>query len=425
MFDEVCLKQGLSDKYKLMYKYVAKQHLSPTDYFSAMRRGLIDDKEYLYLLQQLKLDEKDREIAEKVMQFFPTPSDLVTFAVREVYSPEITKKFGQFDDLPDQFLKESYKAGMNEDQARNYWAAHWELPSAQMGYEMLHRRIIDEEELKMLLRALDVMPFWRDKLVSLSYNPLTRVDVRRMYLVGTLNEKEVEDAYLDEGYSPENAKRLTDFTIKYENPDVESITRASLVDAYKKDLITKLELADYFKLLNYNEKVLNFWLESADYSKTMDRIEIYTDDISERFQMGDIDIGQARQELLGLDVPSSYVDSVLEKQVKLQAKRNKNPSLEDLKRWLSTGLIDEVYFVRKMRLLGYKEIDIELYLSEIARNTDTSKVSYMAIETYIRWVKSGVISPERFIKILNNQGVKTEKINEYLSTAGVISNANQ
>ena len=83
------------------------------------------------------------------------------------------------------------KAGLPEEQARNYWAAHWELPSAQMGYAMFQRRIIDHETLVMLLKSLDIMPFWRDKLIEMSYNPLTRVDVRRMYGLGVLSEEEV------------------------------------------------------------------------------------------------------------------------------------------------------------------------------------------------------------------------------------------
>ncbi|GAH93918.1 unnamed protein product, partial [marine sediment metagenome] len=43
---------------------------------------------------------------------------------------------------------------------------HWSLPSPSQGFEMLHRGVIDEAELNMLLRALDIMPFWREKLTK-------------------------------------------------------------------------------------------------------------------------------------------------------------------------------------------------------------------------------------------------------------------
>ena len=58
---------------------------------------------------------------------------------------------------------------------------------------MLHRGVIDTAELDMLLRAQDVMPFWRDRLTAIAYRPLTRVDVRRMYKQGVLNVIKTKD----------------------------------------------------------------------------------------------------------------------------------------------------------------------------------------------------------------------------------------
>jgi len=183
----------------------SKQLLTAGDYIHSWRRGIIDENTLDLKLQNLKIYEHDREILKKVSLFFPTPSDLVQFAVREVYTPDIVEKFGQKEDLPDKFLEEAEKAGMSKEQATNYWAAHWELPSVLQGFEMLHRRVIDRQELSQLLRAKDVMPFWRDKLTAISYNPLTRVDVRRMYSVGVLDRKEVYNSYLDIGYNEKNA----------------------------------------------------------------------------------------------------------------------------------------------------------------------------------------------------------------------------
>ena len=83
------------------------------------------------------------------------------------------------------------------------------LPSIGQGFEMLHRRVIEDADLDLLLRALDVMPFWREKLKDISYNPLTRVDVRRMHRIGVLEEEGVFNAYLDVGYNEENAQLMT------------------------------------------------------------------------------------------------------------------------------------------------------------------------------------------------------------------------
>lgn len=397
----------------------AKLHLSPYDLVSLFRRKVITKEDLVKQLEKNKIVGQDVEILLNATEYFPTPADLVRFAIREVYSTSTAEKFGQFEDLPEIYLQEAEKAGLPREQAKNYWAAHWDLPSAQMGFEMLHRGVIDEDTLSMLLKALDVMPFWREKLKQISYNPLTRVDTRRMYTVGILNEEGVYRSFLDEGYSPENAKNLTDFTLKYDNPEIESLTRASLVDSYKKDIITREQLIEYFKLLSYTDNIMEFWLNNADYEKMVDRVTIYSDDIAERYQMGDIDLNQARQELLNLNVQTSFIDAVLEKMIAKKAKRNKIPTLDDLRRWLSSRLISEEYFVRKMRGLGYKDEDIEIYLSEISNTTNTGEPIHLSVETYIRYMQKGIISPKRFTDILRESGVPEDQIAGYLTKAGV------
>jgi hypothetical protein len=123
----------------------------------------------------------------------PPVADIITMAVREAFTPEIAARFGQYQDLPPDFVQWVGKKGLSREWAERYWAAHWSLPSPQQGFEMLHRNIISKEELQLLLRALDIMPFWRDKLIQSAYEPLTRIDTRRMYQLGVLNEPQVKE----------------------------------------------------------------------------------------------------------------------------------------------------------------------------------------------------------------------------------------
>ncbi|GAH54249.1 unnamed protein product, partial [marine sediment metagenome] len=94
----------------------------------------------------------------------PPVADIITMAVREAFTPDIAKRFGQYEDYPPDFEHWTLRKGLSKEWSMRYWAAHWSLPSAQQGFEMLHRGAINPTELNMLLRALDVMPFWRDKL---------------------------------------------------------------------------------------------------------------------------------------------------------------------------------------------------------------------------------------------------------------------
>ncbi|GAH21078.1 unnamed protein product, partial [marine sediment metagenome] len=92
-------------------------------------------------------------------------------------------------------------------------------------------------ELSRLLKSLDIMPFWRDKLTEISYNPLTRVDVRRMYKLGVLDESEVKKSYLNIGYNENDAEKMTAFTKKYEGDTEKELTKSAIDKAFKNDII--------------------------------------------------------------------------------------------------------------------------------------------------------------------------------------------
>jgi len=392
----------------------SKQLLTAGDYLHSWRRGIIDENTLDLKLQNLKIYEHDREILKSVSMFFPTPADLVQFAVREVYTPDIVEKFGQKEDLPDKFLEEAAKAGMDREQATNYWAAHWELPSILQGFEMLHRRVIDQGELNQLLRAKDVMPFWRDKLTKISYNPLTRVDVRRMYSVGVLDREGVYNSYLDIGYNDKNAELMTEFTIRYENDSMQGLTRATVVSAYKDAIISREELKTYLQGFGYTDEVVDFWLENADYERTLEEVKMYKDDLIKLYKKGSISIEDIRNFLLSEDLPATYIDRVISEAITLKADRTKVPSKEDLSNWLAKGYIDENYYVEKMRLLGYTDSDIQIYLTVLAEGKDTSARKFLKLDIYLRWYASGIMSRPQLENTLEGMKMSPEDIDNII-----------
>lgn len=218
-------------------------------------RGEIDVKTHDRLLASYGLSSDNIELIKELYLLIPGASDLIRMAVREAFTPDIAQKFGQYQDLPQAFIDWGAKIGLSKDWCSRYWAAHWELPSATMGFEMLHRGVISNEELTLLLRALDVMPFWRERLIKISYNPLTRVDVRRMYQLGVINEEQVKRSYLDLGYDNQKADWLTQFTIRYYTPEdqteqdtYKSLARSVYSSAFKKRIISEDEYRQF--LLN-------------------------------------------------------------------------------------------------------------------------------------------------------------------------------
>ena len=151
---------------------------------------------------------------EEFQPAVPPTSDLIRFALREVWLPE------RRDLLLAYYPGEPYetymkKQGYHPEFARDYWAAHWYLPTIEQLNRMLYRGVISEEEWRREVRYNDYVPYAIEWLEKIIYEPWTRVDVRRMYEVRTIDEETMYREYRWGGYDDEHARGLVLWTKVY------------------------------------------------------------------------------------------------------------------------------------------------------------------------------------------------------------------
>ena len=242
----------------------------------------------------------------------PPTADLIMMAVREAFTPDVAAKFGQYEDFPKEFEKYAGMRGLSSEWAERYWAAHWNLPSPTQGFEMLHRGVIDRSELDMLLRAQDVMPFWRDKLVQIAYRPLTRVDVRRMYKLGVLDEGEVYSAYLDAGYEDKNAERMAEFTIKQTLATQMKFSSSDIVKAFVKRMILRSEAVSLLGMIDISYENAEQIIQTAEYKREWAFTEQQIRGIKNLYKKRVYDAGTAQGKLAGLNLPSDQIQILME-----------------------------------------------------------------------------------------------------------------
>jgi hypothetical protein len=256
--------------------------------------------------------------------------------------------------------------GLSEEWAERYWAAHWSLPSAQQGFAMLHRGIIEENDLTLLLKALDVMPFWRDRLVQLAFKPLTRVDVRRMYSLGVLNEAEVLDAYTDLGYSPERAGQMTEYTIQQVLNSMAKFSSRDVITAYADRKIDKGAASSLLQSLGVHSGDVAYILSTADYKKEWSYIDGRIRAIRNLYRKGQNTENDARSQLLGLALPSDEVDNLMDQWYFEKAGDGvQTLSKAETLKWFKAGMIDEVRTRQELALMDYDEERIDLYIKSV------------------------------------------------------------
>jgi len=367
---------GYAEGPRMILQAAMQKPLQPDQAIDLYLRGDINAQRLLAKLAAAGLSVEDQGLAIKLMWRIPGVSDLIRMAVREAFTPEIAEKFGQYADFPPAFAEWALKQGLTTEWAQRYWAAHWDLPSPSQGFEMLHRGAISEADLDTLLRALDVMPFWRAPLKAIAFNPLTRVDVRRMYHLGVLTDAEVIKSYKDLGYNEENAQRMLEFTRQYYGPEDEDPedtdrewTKAEVLDGYRKGILTTDQAREALQTMAYPDAKIDFYLSREDYKASNSRRQAYIDTYHSLFINGIVSAAEVSNALQTLGVSGTEIDDNLALWYLQQVQAVQRPTKAELIRWLKAGIISESEWTVEMRQYGYSDKYLEWYKADIAEAT--------------------------------------------------------
>jgi hypothetical protein len=359
---EMLRQHGYSDPNIDTMFMATKSILSPDDFKNLFLRGEID--EATLNAGYKKYGFTDQEIAHLKTLFYPIPGypDLVRMAVREAFYPDYIEEYGLLQELPGEFLEYAGKQGLSEDWAKRFWASHWELPSILQGFEMLHRNVITEEQLNSLFMATDIMPWWRDKLQAISYNPLTRVDVRRVFKMGIIDRDQVKRTYLDLGYNEEKAEWLTKFTEMQNTETDRDLTKAEILSSYSKAIIGQSECRNMLLDLGYSEEEVNILISMKEYTTVKEIKDREEKRIRKFYLAGVYTANQTINELGKLDLVGAEQESLLRLWDSEKLAKLKSPTKKELDTLFTASIIGEGIYINEMKNLGYTDKYIEWYL---------------------------------------------------------------
>lgn len=410
------LGHSQEDSELLMHNAAPK--LSPEDILKLAHLGKISPSDVPNRLRELGYNEIDAVNLGYIFQPRPGINDLIQFAVKEVYSPDVAQKFGQYQDFPKTFGEQAKLLGLSEEYAQQYWAAHWQLPGAVMGYDMLHRRIITKDDLQTLLKSLDVMPFWRDKLIQLSYNVVARVDTRRLYAYGIWDKQKVYENYLDEGYSPKDAQDLTTFAVMYDDEQdnkhktaLQNKAKNVYIKAFNNNLQTFQQAKDNIVRLGYKAQDVDLELNIEKYEEYVDshkpRKQNHVAKIIQLSLDGYRKRSVGRQDLLdtlqanGYSLPDAISEAdFVDKEANLIFKETVVKQIQAL---YFESLYSDNDVLNQLTKIGFNNNEVLQIISElqILKSLDTKKPTPAQFKTMF---EDGIINQEQYVKILQDMG---------------------
>lgn len=254
-------------------RILKKDFFTTDDLFTLVNRGMMPEDTAAWILGTKYQGEF--EVARKVMELryeIPPYSDLIHFAVKEAFNKEVIEAMGYNKELPAEIVPWMRKlgyggktgfampAGSTTTLGRetrtecewldHIWYSHWQNMSPSQWYSSLHRfyrnsphgaspEVSDEnattiEDVERGLKVDDYPIPLRNRLISLSYSPLTRVDARRMYDMDVLDEDDLYHTYRAIGYDDRNAERLMQWNKKQKQQRQHGSTRKRAERAIEK-----------------------------------------------------------------------------------------------------------------------------------------------------------------------------------------------
>jgi len=362
-----------------------------------------------------ELGYTDTRIKEIVLTWkvLPGPGDLLEMVAKEAFEPDIYNKLGLASEFPTEQVKWLEEQGISQAWAMKYWIAHWNEPSIGQGFEMLHRGVIDADDLDILFKAVEIPPYWRDKLTKIAYNPYTRVDVRRMHDMGVIGDDELKQAYLDIGYDSDKADKMVAFTIRFNAGAEKELTRSAILESYEENLISRGDATALLESQDYSEDLADYYLTLTDFNREKSIQTDQINNIADKYLLGMIEISSARVELNNMGLLGNKIDSLIETWELKKYQYESLPSKTDLDGFLIKGIITEGEYYGYMNRLGFENITIVMYIKDLA--SEIASPGRAPSRTDLEnWLKSGIIDQDTWEKEMSALGYSDIHISNYL-----------
>lgn len=356
-----------------------------------LRRGEITDSDYTASMEQLGFTAGTSSLLASLRYYLPPVQDVIRFMVREVFTPETRARFGQDEDFPDSVLDLSRRLGVRDEDMRAYWAAHWELPSPSQGFEMFQRSAetgVTADDLAMLLKAHDVMPFWRDAMVKIAYNPITRVDVRRLHKLGLLDHQGLVDRYQRIGYNPEDAELLAQFTDQLNAAEDDALRKSDATaltsrirSMYLDGAVSADELGQALATLGYSDGEVSALVSAAELERLADHRTEQRAAVKSLYTQGHIDTTGAIERLARIGYSTSEANRIAEPWHALRELRELNDAERadrDLTRADVLGGYEDALLSadaarEHLNALGYDAAEIDVLLARVDVKVEKAK----------------------------------------------------
>lgn len=296
-------------------------------------------------------------------ELIPSPSELISMAVREAFNDKIASDFGYDENYPTEAGLWAKKQGMSEEWFKRAWRSHWVLPGLTQVREMYHREIIDDDVLEQYLLSADIPAFWRKNITLWMDKEVTRVDVRRIFSLGLISPEDVYLRYQKLGYNDEDSLLMTQWTVAEYSERDRDLTKTDILNMYEDNVLNPTETTTYLTALGYRDDDITLLMIHRDLMRQDKYEKLVVNNTKKLFIAGIYDTTQVYAELGKLDTPGHYIEETLIVWRLEKKARVKIPTITQLRDMVDANAISQQTFIEEMRSKGYQDKYIQWYIN--------------------------------------------------------------
>lgn len=395
----------------------------------ARNRGILSDEKFDLGLQHLGYKRPlQRFVLDQLRESIPPISDLITFAIKDVWNPRAVQTGKLFDGLPREFQEWADKQGLHGGSgitavingiqreakwAEVYWAAHWQPLSPSLAYVMFQRlregrmerysrrfpgiQPFTEADLNNQLQIADYPPGVREWLAAVSYNQLRLADIRRALLLNTrlatdsvyraavepalavrgdtYNRAWAIEQFLDRGLHPDDAAVAADLAVNDATQEASAPIRQlerrqkvdairATLDAYALGVVERDETRQLLRDSGMSETGASNATRIVDTKAKTALVKTAVNGIKRDYFAGIISAAEVLTNLTRAGLVVSSAEYYRDKWVTYRDRTRRTATTQQLLAWLKEGLIAIDEVRIRLTNLGWSNTDQLLLLRE-------------------------------------------------------------
>lgn len=182
-------RAGWRDDWTEAYEHFYHPRLDPGSVITAWRRDKVKYEKLFTDLKDMGWSDDRIEALKFATLVYPAPRDLIEFQAHEVFEPKMIEKYGLKDELEELERERFYEIGMPDQLIDEHWINHWVHPAWGQVLDMYHRGELSYDDVWAWFRVVEIPPYWRDKMIAISWSLPNRIETRMMARYGLVDKE--------------------------------------------------------------------------------------------------------------------------------------------------------------------------------------------------------------------------------------------